>query len=91
MGLEQVVHIHTEDIGDLHQHEHIGGHIAPLPFGDGFVRVVQFFPQLRLRHTGGQTQPDEIAGNGGLAFVHNSVPFTCSISSIISKKWKNVK
>ncbi len=50
--LQEVVDRHAEDVGDLLQHTGVRDGLAPFPFGNRLIRVIQPFSELQLCHAG---------------------------------------
>ena len=65
---EKIVHGDAEDLRHLGKHIGVRDGLAPLPLGDGLIRIIQFFTQLRLGQAGLGAQFDDVAGRNEFQF-----------------------
>ena len=76
VAADQRVHGNAEKLPQLHQRQNIGDGFSPLPFGDGFVGIIQFFGKSGLGPPCSLSEGGNIAADPGfdLLVVHACPP-----------------
>ena len=70
VGGDEIVERHPVQFGKRFEHAKVGKPFAPLPFGDGFIRIIEFFGDLELGHARRLAAPHEILRERGFPIVH---------------------
>ena len=70
LRFQQVVDGHTELVGDLLQHAGVRDGLAPFPFGNSLVGVIQPLSQFQLCHAGGLAELRQVFRKNIFDVVH---------------------
>ena len=70
VGGDEIVERHPVQFGKRFEHAKVGKPFAPLPFGDGFIRIIEFFGDLELGHARRLAAPHEILRERGFPIIH---------------------
>ena len=67
---QKVVNRYAEQFRKHDENKNIGNTVRSLPFGDGFIRIVDFFGKLRLGKVAFTPVAHNVFGNGFFTFHH---------------------
>ena len=70
MGIHETVDRHAEHIRDISENGGIGSRFRTLPFGDGFVGIIDLLREFGLLHSGFGSEFDYIVRNDLFNVVH---------------------
>ena len=67
---DEVIQRYVVQFGKRNEHGNVGQAFAALPFGDGFIRIIEFFGDLQLRHVRRLTAVYQVERHNALKIPH---------------------